>query len=174
MVFSLDASSFLNALHRFISRRGSVQMIVSDNGTNFVGGDREQHEAIKEWNKHAEECLKQKLIVWKFNPPASPHWGGVWERQVRTVKKTLQAVCLGQRLDDESLITLLCQIEAIENGRPLIYVSDDIKDEESLTPNHILMLRTGPTAPPGIFVKQDASQDGDMYNISATYSGTAG
>ena len=61
-----------------------------------------------------------------------------------------------QLLDDEGLSTLLCIVEGIINGRPLTKLSDDPRDLLPLTPNDLLLLRSGPTLPPGHFTKQDA------------------
>ena len=60
-----------------------------------------------------------------------------------------------QILDDEGLATLLCEVESIVNGRPVTKVSDDPRDMEVLTPNHLLLLRSGPSAPPGLFSKDE-------------------
>ena len=153
---SLDTHSFINALQRFMSRRGQPKEITSDNGTNFVGAEKELREAIAGWNqKQIHEYLHQNGIQWNFNPPAASHMGGVWERLIRTVRKVLRAVMKEQVVDDEGLSTLLCVVEAIVNGRPLTTVSADPKDLESLTPNHLLLLRSGPSLPPGCFVKED-------------------
>lgn len=80
VVNSLEMNSFLNALRRFITRRGPVHEIRNDNGTNFVGATRELHEAMEEMD-HNEitEKLHQQQIDWKFNPPSASHMGGVWE-----------------------------------------------------------------------------------------------
>jgi hypothetical protein len=81
--------------------------------------------------------------------------GGVWERQIRTIRKILVALVKQQILDDESLMTLMCQVEATVNSRPITAVSNAVNDPEPLTPNHLLLLRSGSTMPPGIFVKED-------------------
>ena len=60
-----------------------------------------------------------------------------------------------QILDDEGLATLLCEVESIVNGRPVTKVSDNPRDMEALTPNHLLLLRSGPSAPPGLFFKDE-------------------
>ena len=156
VAYSLDTTSFINALQRFISRRGQPKEITSDNGTNFVGAERELREAIQGWNQtQIHESLHQSGIQWHFNPPAASHMGGVWERSIRTVRKVLRALMKEQILDDEGLATLLCMVEAIVNGRPLTAVSDDPKDLGTLTPNHLLLLRPGPVLPPGHFAKDD-------------------
>ncbi|XP_013419027.1 uncharacterized protein LOC106179805 [Lingula anatina] len=153
---SLDTSSFINALQRFISRRGMPKEISSDNGTNFTGADRELKEAVQGWNQtKLGEFFRQREIKWNFNPPAASHMGGSWERQIRTIRKVLSGVMREQTLDDEGLSTLMCTVESIVNSRPLTYVSDDPRDPEPLSPNHLLLLRSGPTLPPGRFQKED-------------------
>ena len=153
---SLDTDSFVNALRRFIARRGQVQEIRSDNGTNFIGGERELREAIKGWNQaQINDILLQKEIKWVFNPPAGSHHGGVWERLIRSVRKVLNSILRVQNLDEEGLHTVLCEVEAIINGRPITKASTDPHDLEALTPNHLLLLRTSPSLPPGKFNKDD-------------------
>ena len=93
VVPKLDSDSCLNAIARFIARRGKPRTIISDNGTNFVGANKEMRAYIAEWNEQAiEERLLQEEIDWKFNPPAAPHFGGVWERLVRSCKKATYAL----------------------------------------------------------------------------------
>lgn len=81
--------------------------------------------------------------------------GGIWERQIRTVRKVLNVILREQTLDDERLSTLFCEVESIVNGRPLTVLSDDPSDESPLTPNHLLLLRGGPKLPPGRFDQSD-------------------
>ena len=81
---SLDTHSFINALQRFISRRGKPEIIRSDNGTNYTGAEKELRESLAEWNQQRiHEFLLQNEVQWMFNPPASSHMGGVWERNIR-------------------------------------------------------------------------------------------
>ena len=67
----------------------------------------------------------------------------------------MNALLKEQVLNDESLVTLMCEVESIINGRPITKVSQDPRDLEALTPNHLLLLRSGSTLPPGIFRKED-------------------
>ena len=153
---SLDTDSFINALQRFISRRGQPLEVSSDNGTNLVGGYRELRQAVQSWNSSKmHQFLQQTMIRWKFNPPTASHMGGVWERHIRTIRKLLSVLLNQQQLTDEALHTFLCIVENVVNNRPLTAVSDDPTDFEPLTPNHLLQLRRGPSLPPGEFVKQD-------------------
>jgi hypothetical protein len=83
MAHSLDTDSCINALRRFISRRGQIKHMRSDNGTNLVGAKRELQGAISSWNK--EKILNTMLqngIQWTFNPPAASHHGEVWKRLI--------------------------------------------------------------------------------------------
>ena len=153
---SLDTDSCINALRRFICRRGQVTSIRTDNGTNFVGAQKELRAALKDLNQHKiQNALLRDGVKWTFNPPYGAHHGGVWERLIRPVKKILCSVLKEQRLDDETLQTALCEVEGIMNDRPLTTVSSDPNDLEPLTPNHLLLLKTKLIMPPGLFHKED-------------------
>ena len=156
---SLETDAFINALRRFIARRAQPNLIRCDNGTNFRGAEKELFNALQEMDqKRIENYLLQMNIQWKFNPPAASHMGGVWERQIRTVRKVLAPMLkeFGNRLDDESYRTLLCEVECIINSRPLTTVSDSVDDLNPLTPSHLLTTKsTIITPPPGNFQKND-------------------
>ena len=139
VVHSLNTDSFINAFQRFLCRRGQVRLMRSDNGTNFVG-------TVKELNidqHRIHDFLRRRSIEWHFNPPSASHMGGVWERQIRTVRKVLDGIMKQQTVDDEGLSTLLCTVESIINSRPLTVVSDNVNDLNPLTPNHLLLLQSG-------------------------------
>ena len=153
---SLDTDSFLLALRRFIARRGQVQEIRSDNGTNITSGERELRESIEAWNNEKiHEAMLQRNIKWSFNPPCGSHHGGIWERCIRSLRKILRALLQEQTTDDEGLATLMCEVESILNNRPLTVVSNDSRDLEPLTPNHLLLLKTDAPMPPGTFQRED-------------------
>jgi hypothetical protein len=156
---SLETDSFINALRRFIARRGPPQLIRSDNGTNFRGAERELRETVAKMdNPMIQNYLLRHNVNWTFNPPSASHMGGVWERQVRSIRKILSALVHEHagRLNDESLRTLLCEVENIINSRPLTTLSDNVDDVEPLTPNHMLMPRAYYVLPPpGHFQKED-------------------
>lgn len=153
---SLETDACLNALRRFISRRGQVTHLISDNGTNFIGADRELRKARGALNQQQiEGVLSQAGIRWSFNPPAGSHHGSVWERMIRMVRRVLSSVVRQQTLDDDSLHTVFCEAEAILNDRPLTKLSDDPADLEPLTPNHLLLMKGKPAIPPGVFYPHD-------------------
>ena len=153
---SLDTDAFLLALRRFVARRGSPKCLVSDNGTNFLGAAKELQECICSWNQeHISQHLAQKEIQWKFNPPSAPHFGGVWERLIRSTKTILRTILGTQCVGSDTLNTLLTEVEAILNSRPLTPVSEDSDDLEAITPNHFLLGRASPSLPPGVFFDSD-------------------
>ena len=132
---SMDTDTFIFALRRFIGRRGPVRSIRSDNGGNFVGADNEMRKAISEFDQQkikdfllTEHC-DWEWVDWSFNPPLSSNMGGVWERLIRSVRSILSSLLKKQasRLNDESLRTLLVEVEAIVNSRPLI--NDPLSDK---------------------------------------------
>ncbi|XP_029696919.1 uncharacterized protein [Takifugu rubripes] len=102
-----------------------------------------------------ESSLIQKGVKWTFNPPAGAHHGGIWERIIRMVKRVLSSITNQQSLDDEGLVTVMCEVESILNSRPLTTVSSDPNDLEPLTPNHLMQLKVQPLLPPGIFKQED-------------------
>jgi hypothetical protein len=157
---SLESDSFINTMRRFIARRGNVIEFRSDNGTNFTGAHKELALEFKQMCKSnkLESWKRQNGINWTFNPPTASHMGGAWERLIRSIRKVLAGLLADYtgRLNKDTFQTFLCEVEAILNSRPITSLSDDIRDCEPLTPNHILTMRSSVTVPPpGIFQRQD-------------------
>ena len=147
VVPSLEADACLAAITRFIARRGKPNIILNVNGTNVVGAAREMREWIEGWNQSdIEQSLAQKQIKWKFNHPGAPHFG-VWERMVRSCKKTMMEMVGNRTMTDDVLSATMCLVEQILNSRPLTSVSDDPEDLEALTRNHFLLGRASPATP---------------------------
>ena len=93
-----------------------------------------------------------------FNPPSASHFGGVFERQIRTIRKVLTGLLLEQdsRISDECLSTLLHEVAAIVNCRPLSHINLSDASIEPLTPNHLLTQKSRVVvSPPGTFVRED-------------------
>lgn len=153
---SLTTDSFINALRRFVAIRGPLRLLRSDQGTNFVGAERELREALLEMDQNKVRQFLTKegcdyVIEVKMNVPSASHRGGVWERQIKSVRGILASLLLqaGSQLNDESLRTLLCECMAIINSRPLTV--DNLNDPMSLTPltpNHLLTAKSKLILPP--------------------------
>ena len=149
LAHSLSTDSFISALRRFVGRRGCVSRIYSDNGTNFVGADKELRKALEDWNQHRiAACLQQKEIDWHFNTLTASHFRGVWERLICSVRKVLGSIAGQAVFTDESLSTLLVEVENVLKSRPLTPVSFVDGSHKPLTPNDLLMVRLGSGLPP--------------------------
>ena len=86
----------------------------SDNGTNFTGAERELREAFERLDqRHVCNRLRKDDVQWFFNPPEASHQGGIWERMIRSARKILAALLKEQRINDETLSTLLCETSAV-------------------------------------------------------------
>lgn len=153
---SLNTDACIMAIRRFVGRRGCPAHIYSDNGTNFRGADHELKTALQELHQQQTESeCSVRGITWHWNSPSAPHFGGSWERLVRSVKTALGKVLLQKNLKDESLYTFLVEAEHSVNSHPLTHVSVDPNDPEALTPNHILIGRSSNLQPLGSFSPAD-------------------
>ena len=151
MLYSLEADSFLNAMTCFMALRGHPERMFSDNGTNFVKAEKDLRSAFKSWRSTplAKDMLRKQGIEWVFNPPGASHMGGVWERQIRSVRKIMLSVVGKQTIDDERLRALFCEAAATLNRRPLTTVPNSCQDLEALTPDHLLRIDSSDDLPPG-------------------------
>ena len=139
VAFGLDTDSFLNALYWMTNRRGLPQEMISDNGTNFVGANRELCELVKSLDKDKiKRSAANKGIKWHFNPPLAPHFGGVHETMIKAAKRAIYVILGNADVSDEELITAFTGAEALINSRPLTYQSASPEDDVPLTPNHFL------------------------------------
>ncbi|XP_029169587.1 uncharacterized protein LOC114939444 [Nylanderia fulva] len=136
------ADAFLAALRRFVARRGVCHSLYSDCGTNFVGADKQLRQLFSAASADGHRIATfaaQERIRWRFNPPAAPNFGGLWEAAVKAMKHHLRRVIGDVTLTYEEMTTLLAQIEACLNSRPLQPLSDDPEDVAALTPGHFLV-----------------------------------
>lgn len=142
VVTELTTECFIAALRRFTARRGKPSRIFSDNGTNFVGAKRELHSLFGFLKQSQSDIMKgcaDEGIIWKFIPPNSPHFGGIWESNIKQVKSHLVRVMGETKLVYEEFITVVIQIESVLNSRPLYPMSSDPNDLQPLTPSHFLI-----------------------------------
>ncbi|XP_033991975.1 uncharacterized protein LOC117487461 [Trematomus bernacchii] len=138
----------------------TAKQIRSDCGTNFVGASRElQMKTTDPSGNNVEKYLSTQNCTWVFNPPHASHMGGAWERMIGIARRILDYLLLEQKkssLTHEVLLTLMAEVTAVINARPLIPVSSDPESPLILTPAMLLTLKTGSTPPPpGNFEEAD-------------------
>lgn len=152
---SLTSDSFLMFLRWLTAHRGRPYEILSDCGTNFKGGDKELKAAFAAISPHLADQLCKYQIQFHFNPPNTPHFGEVWEREIRSIKAALRVVVGSQSVSEEVLHTVLIEIEGILNSKPIRYGFSDVADSDPVTPNLFLMGRQDTSLPQAIHADAD-------------------
>ena len=173
VVQSMDTDSFIMSLRRFIARRGNIRTIRSDNGSNFVGAEAELKKAFMEMNHNLIKNFLQNKgtdwCIWKRNPPYGSHLGGVWEYQIRTAQAILSSLrkTHGQSLNTEGLYTLMAEVEAIVNSRPLtVETIADGTSEVAISPSNLLTMKSKVIMPPpGIFPRPDVYSRKRLHRV---------
>lgn len=133
----LNVQDFLLAFRRFASRRGLPATIQSDNAKTFQSSSKEIRKIAR--SPEVWRYLTDNRITWNFIVEKAPWWGGYWERLVRSIKSPIKKVIGRSTVSYDEMCTLLTEVEAVINARPLTYVYDD---EESvsypLTPSDLI------------------------------------
>ena len=148
LVTDLSTAAFVATLRRFVARRGKPSLIMSDHGTNFIGAAHELKEMYaflkrsNTQNSICDHCSSQN-IQWRLIPENAPHFGGLWEAAVKSLKYHLRRIVGDVRLTYmyEELSTLLTQVESCLNSRPLGPLPEPEDGYEALTPGHFLIGR---------------------------------
>ena len=126
------------------------------NETNLVGAFKVLQESFRKWNlAQINTYLRQQEIQWSFNPPTASHMGGSLEWMIRSVRRILATMTNSQSISDETLRTFMTEVESIINSRPLVPIVFDPENEEPLTLNHLLLMRSNYNLPLGLFDKKD-------------------
>lgn len=143
LVSDQSTESFLLALKRFISGRGLCKVIYSDNANTFKRADHDLKELWKSINDpQLKEFFAGKGIIWQFIMERAAWWGGFREHLVRSVKVVLRKVLGKAKLNFEEMCTILTEVEAVINSRPLTYVHNNMNEPQPLTPAHFLVGQT--------------------------------
>ena len=133
---SMSLVECMQAIRRFVARRGLPSVIYSDNAKTFVAASLE-----------VQKVFGYLAPKWRFNVPRSPWWGGWFERLIGSVKLALRK-SLGVRFVNKTeLETILIEIEACINSRPLTFVSDEPDFDHYLTPSHFICGRNITSTP---------------------------
>ncbi|CAA9997068.1 unnamed protein product, partial [Nesidiocoris tenuis] len=145
-VMDLSTDGLLQALERFVSRRGTPAVIWTDNGRNFVGAAnllRPLREAFDNpsHRRSLVDHTSGRGIDWKFIPPRAPHFGGLWEAAVKSAKRLLRVTLRGHTPSYQTFSTLIVRVEAILNSRPLAADLSSPNELRVITPGHFLVQR---------------------------------
>lgn len=146
VVDEMSSSAFINALRRFIAIRGNVRIFRSDRGTNFVGAtDDLRIDSINVEDGTVKDFLFNSGTIWIFNAPHSSHMGGSWERMIGICRRILDSMLSelsNKNLTHDVLVTLMAEVSAIVNARPLVSVSTDPESPSVLSPATLLTMKT--------------------------------
>ncbi|XP_014677768.1 PREDICTED: uncharacterized protein LOC106817603 [Priapulus caudatus] len=151
IVETLSTTSFLHALRRFVAHHGWPSTIISDNGTNFGGAEKELRKLVIEGRKQIEDFAVLHHVKWRFITPLSPHQGGFYESLIKQVKGSLRVAIGQQLLTWNEMSTAFAEVQSLVNSRPIGYSSNDPNDLQPLTPNHFLIGRASTAIPQGPF-----------------------
>ncbi|XP_063761823.1 uncharacterized protein LOC134879300 [Eleginops maclovinus] len=157
VITSMDTSSCINALRRFFAIRGPAKQLRSDCGTNFIGACKELGLSADQPDSTVQRYLQHQGCSWVFNPPHASHMGGSWERLIGLARRILDSTLRehSTRLTHDVLCTLMAEVTAILNARPLVPVSNDPENPFILTPSMLLTQKVGVPPPPGDFTGRD-------------------
>ena len=152
MATDCSTMEFLQALRRFIAVRGQPAQFLSDNGTQFVGAERELCEMVRGWSeRELKDFCAEKRVVWKFVTPGAPHQNGCAEAMVKSCKFALKRAIGEQELTPLELYTCFLEVANLVNERPIGRVGNDPDDGGYLCPNDLLLGRSSSKVPHGPF-----------------------
>lgn len=134
MATSLDTRSFMNVFTRMTARQGWPNMMLSNNGTNFIVADTEIRELVSQLGQE-QVChsITNRGVAWHWNPPATPHFGGVFESKMQASKRAISANLKDADFNDKELQTCCIGVESLLNSTPLTTVSNGPNNEPVLT-----------------------------------------
>ena len=143
---------FIQVLGRFFAVRGRPALILSDNGTQLVGAERELREMIEGWKKEElSEFAAEKGIKWQFITPTAPHQNGCAEAMVKSCKRAIKKAIGDNKLTPFELYTCFLEIANLINQRPIGRVTTDPNEGTYLCPNDILLGHVSSKIPQGPF-----------------------
>lgn len=150
IVCDLTTAEYIMALENFIARRGIPKTMYTDNGTNFIGGEkeiRELHDLFLSQTNALTRLLETKRITFKRLPARASHMAGIWERAVGMVKYHLNRVLKDVKITARRFDYILKQIECGSNSRPLWAITSSADDIEVITSSHFFNFQPINTLP---------------------------
>ena len=148
LVQDLTADAFLRSFRRFVSTRGMCRTIYSDNAKTFKGAEKDLKECLGLMNSESfQSLMAEEAITWKYILEGSPWWGGFYERLMRTIKAPLKKILGKSRMNTDEMSTVIKEVEAQVNSRPLCAPSDEPSEQNYLTPASFLIKRANMNLP---------------------------
>jgi len=159
VVTDLSEDTFLQAFRHFASQKSLPKLVISDNASTFMSAAEDLRALCT-----VQEEQRRKGVEWKFIPCHAPWYGGYWERLIGLTKNALKKVLGRVYVTLSSLQTIIVEIEAHLDNRPLMYVSSDLNEPEPLTPSHFLYGRLIDTVPHSATTEDEIVDGPSIYN----------
>ena len=151
LVTDMTTEKFLLAFRRFVSRRGLCNTIYSDNAKTFKRAHKELNVLWDSLSsKELQEFFAARRISWKFIAEKAAWWGGMWERLVWSVKTCLCKVIGKASLSYKEIETILTEVEAVVNSRPITFTHTSSEEPVPLSPSHFLIGQRLTALPPTV------------------------
>ncbi|XP_068723815.1 uncharacterized protein [Montipora capricornis] len=152
MAVDCSTMEFLQVLRRYFAIRGQPAVMISDNGSQFVGAERELGEMVRGLSREEiQNFCAEKGMHWKFTTPAAPHQNGCAEALVKTCKNPLKRAIGSQLLTPFELYTVFLEVANLVNQRPIGRIPNDPDDGKYICPNDTLLGRASSEVPQGPF-----------------------
>jgi len=135
-IVDLTVTCFLQGFCRFASRRSLPRLILSDNASTYLAMAEELQSLLS--SEELAEDFSRRGVEWRFILKRAPWFGGFWERLIGLTKSVIKKILGRSHSTLESLQTIIVEVEAVLNNRPLIHVSADLNDIDLITPSHLL------------------------------------
>ncbi|PFX20422.1 hypothetical protein AWC38_SpisGene15123 [Stylophora pistillata] len=164
VVHDMTAEQFLFCLRRFIATRGKPRQIISDNASQFkvVKSTVEEAWQLSMTSPDTQSYLANEGIKWSFTIELAPWMGGFYERLIGLVKQSLRKSIGKICLTIVQLETVVKEVKAVINSRPLVYVRADFSSGFTLTPGDFLSLNPKTGVPS--LAEEDRQQDPDFLS----------
>ena len=132
----IRVQTFLLAFLKFVARRSLPRIMISDNGSTYSSAAEELY-SLMQLPEDKEE-LGKRGVSWRFIPKRAPWYGGFGEHLIVLTKTAIKKVLERRHVPLSTLETIIVEIEAILNDRPLTFVPSDLRGPEPLIPAHLL------------------------------------
>ncbi|VDP19783.1 unnamed protein product [Heligmosomoides polygyrus] len=131
----MAAKEFINALRRFAARRGLPESITCDNAPTFLLAANILGPKQQELNTETLHAISNREIKWDHITPYAPWQGGFYERLIKSIKHAIyKALRGGKQHSFDDFHTIITEVEACLNSRPLTYQGSMPEEMSSVRP----------------------------------------